>query len=71
VKSKLVDKTFQHQIGTTIYTLSLKSETLFLFCLLGAEKIKEFSYSKCDEIITHALQNYAADADFIKFAVGL
>ncbi|MFH1862832.1 MAG: hypothetical protein ABH878_08480, partial [bacterium] len=71
VKTKLVDNQIRYQRGDTIYTYSLKEIVPFLYCLLSAQKVADFSSSRCDEIIKIALSKYIADEDLIKSAARL
>lgn len=71
VKENLVDRIYQYQLGQTSYSLSLKEETLFLFCLISAEKVRDISRPLADEILRYALQNYKGEKKQVKFAAGL
>lgn len=68
IKAKLVDNVYQHQVGETIYSLSLKEETLFLFCLMSVEKVKGISWSKAEEILKYALGAYKAEKKHLELA---
>jgi len=66
IKKKLVDNSYQYQIGDMLYTLSLKNETLFLFCILAAQKVADFSAKRCDEILIHAMKSYVSTYEMNK-----
>jgi hypothetical protein len=68
VKEKLVDNTLQTQEGQTIYTLSLRPATPFLYCLLAAQKMAAASAKRRDELLDIALQQYSADEDLMTWA---
>jgi hypothetical protein len=58
VKATLVDRVVRHRNGDTIFTLSLKPQTPFLFCLLGAQRLASVSASRRDELIGLAMSRY-------------
>jgi hypothetical protein len=68
MKEKLVDNTLQIQEGQTIYTLSLKNTSPFLYCLLAAQKLAAASAKRRDELLDIALEEYSADEDLMTWA---
>lgn len=71
VKSKLVDSALRHQEGNMVYTLSLKAQTPFLYCLLGAQRLAKVSGSRCDDLIQLAMSHYAGSQDLVEWAAEL
>lgn len=71
VKQTMVDKPVTEQVGTTIYTFSLKEFAPFLYCLLGAQKVGKFSARRCDEILTFAIRDFTASEDLMSSAAEL
>ena len=71
VTEKLVDHPLQTQMANTIYTLSLKNTTPFLFSLLGAQKLGSCSAKRCDEMLEIALAEYTATEELIAAAAEL
>ena len=67
----MVDQPLRSQMGTTIYTLSLKDTTPFLFCLLGAQKLGTCSAKRCDEMLEIALSDYQANEELVAAAAEL
>ena len=49
----------------------MKPENLFLFCIIGAEKVNTFSPKRADAIILHAMDKYVGSDDIIKYSAEL
>ncbi len=64
INNKLVKSSYQWTVGQMSYTLSLKRETLFLYCILSAQKIANYSAKKCDEIILYGMNNFVDQFGF-------
>jgi hypothetical protein len=71
LKTNLVDKSHQHQVGNTIYTISFKSTTPFLYCLLGAQKLAPVSAQRSSELLDIGLREFTADDDMAGWAAEL
>lgn len=71
VKGKLVDSPLRQQQGNMVYTLSLKAQTPFLYCLLGAQRLAKVSGSRCDEMIALAMDRYAGTEELVEWAAQL
>lgn len=75
VKKEMIDKPIQWTEptaqGTTTYTFRLNAVAPFLYCLLGAQAVANVSARRCDEILTYAVQLYAANAGLIDSAARL
>jgi hypothetical protein len=73
MKTTLVDQPLRiHSLAAnTIQTLSMKPETPFLFCLLGAQKLASLSPQRRDALLMLAMNRYRGSGDAVTWAAGL
>jgi hypothetical protein len=71
VKGKMVDKSIIQYSGNMTSSFSLKPFVLFLYCLLGAEKVTNISPVRRDDIIKHAIRTYKTEGYLMESAAKL
>jgi len=71
VKREMIDSAIQWREGDTTYSFRLNAVAPFLYCLLGAQEVGSLSARRCDEILTYAVQLYAANAGLMNSAARL